>query len=443
MSAVPGGSTLYVVCDEVLIRTRLTWESFLSLLRASPLKILPFLLHLFRGRASAKAFAAAHGPVDPAQLPYDEPTLAQLRELHAQGHKLVLTTSAHEKLAAAVMEHTGIFSRCLTTRADFHLSRDEIAAAIARDAAERGGTHSVAAIATRSVAFGEWVKRWLRALRSHQWLKNLLLAVPLLTAHRWNDPQALTSLFLAMVAFSLVASGIYVANDLVDLPSDRRHPRKRLRPFAFGAIPLLHGMLCIPVLLVAGLVLAYFVRLEFFLLVLAYIGITLAYSFVLKTYVLIDVITLAGLYTLRVIAGAAAIDVIPSFWLMAFSMFLFVSLALIKRYAELLAVRERNAVPGRGYRVSDATVVQSLGMSTGIAAVVVFSLFLHTDEVAAAYSRPRILWLLCVGFLYWISRLWLKTLRGEMHDDPLVYAMRDRGSRYVLVASVMAVLAAE
>jgi 4-hydroxybenzoate polyprenyltransferase len=276
----------------------------------------------------------------------------------------------------------------------------------------------------------------------HQWLKNLLVFVPLLAAHRVLDSTLLA--VLAFAAFSLCASGVYLLNDLLDLKSDRRHHSKRNRPLAAGKLPLLGGLLAAPVLTLAAFAVALAVSPLFALVLGGYWLTTLAYSLQLKRKVMLDVLLLAALYTARIIGGAVAIMVEPSFWLLAFSMFMFLSLALLKRYTELAALLAdgRDKASGRGYRVDDLPLLQSFGAASGYGAVLVLALYINSPESLELYTRPYALWLLCPMLLYWISRAWFVAHRGEMHDDPVVYAATDRFSLGVATVGGLVLLAA-
>jgi len=275
----------------------------------------------------------------------------------------------------------------------------------------------------------------LRALRLHQWLKNLLVFVPLLTAHRFMDAESVMQSVIALVSFGLVASGVYVLNDLLDLTPDRQHPRKRRRPFAAGTLPLLHGLAAAPLLTVAGLALSLACNIQFTLVLLAYYVMTLASSLKLKRVVMVDVVLLAALYTVRIIGGTVAIDADLSFWLLAFSMFIFLSLALLKRYTELHSMLSsgKTKASGRGYSVEDLPLLQSLGSAAGYIAVMVMALYIDSPQSVALYSNPKLLWLICPVLLYWVSRVWVVAHRGEMHDDPIVFAATDRVSQVVVV----------
>jgi 4-hydroxybenzoate polyprenyltransferase len=282
----------------------------------------------------------------------------------------------------------------------------------------------------------------LRALRPHQWVKNLLVFVPLVAAHRVRDAGLIAAASLAFAAFSLCASSVYVTNDLLDLEHDRVHPTKRARPFASGALAPSTGWVIAPVLLVAALVVAAFVGRYFVLLLVTYWFATLAYSLHMKRVPVLDVIVLAGLYTVRLFSGSVAVDVPVSDWLATFSMFLFLSLALVKRTAELGRVRDEAGVGGRGYAAADRGQLASLGIAAGYISVLVLALYLSSEHVTTLYSHPRRLWLLCPLALYWIGRLWFLANRGAVNDDPVVFALRDKVSWLVLLGGAAVVVAA-
>ena len=288
------------------------------------------------------------------------------------------------------------------------------------------------------------LRSWYRAIRHHQWLKNLLLAVPMLTSHRITDPAAIRAVALAFVAFGLVASGVYVLNDCVDVEADRQHPRKRSRPFAARELSVSSGVIGSAVLLLAGFGLAVWLLSRDFTIVLAcYFAGTCAYSLWLKRYPVIDVALLAGLYVARIMAGAAAIPVALSFWLLAFSLHLFFSLALAKRYTELAELPDSAATaPGRGYRRSDLPVLQAIGVASGFVAVLVLALYIHSPDSLLLYAAPRTLWLLIPILIVWMSRLWLLAHRQELHDDPVVYAVTDPGSVALGLCGALVLLSA-
>ena len=281
---------------------------------------------------------------------------------------------------------------------------------------------------------------WLRAMRLHQWLKNLLVFVPLVTAFRIGDPAALMAALFAFVAFGLVASGGYLVNDLLDLSADRRHPAKYRRPFASGELSVPAGAAMAAALFACGLGLALAVSPELTAWLTGYGLLTLAYSLTIKRLAVFDLIALGALYTIRILAGGAAIRVEVSFWLLAFSGFLFFSLATIKRCAELVSLRSRDVLTarGRGNQSADLEVLKSLGTATSVGAVLVLALYVNAGEVVHRYASPRILWLMLVALLAWLALLCMQTWRGNMHDDPLVFALRDRVSRWLVGAMVLA-----
>ena len=285
---------------------------------------------------------------------------------------------------------------------------------------------------------------YLNALRPQHWLKNLLVFVAILAAHRFAEPALFLRTFVEFVAFCCFASSGYLLNDLCDLTADRRHPQKRLRPFASGRLPPAYALIAAPALAVLGGVLAGLLSALSVGVVLLYFALTLGYSFTFKKVVLLDVIVLASLYTLRIVAGAVAISSWPSVWLLTFSMFLFISLAFIKRYAELTLMRATagDQARARGYELSDAELLASKGTASGYVAVLVLALYIASSTLNAPYSRHQLIWLVCPLLLYWVGYLWLIAHRGKMHHDPLVFALRDGTSRVLIVLMLITVLLA-
>jgi 4-hydroxybenzoate polyprenyltransferase len=279
------------------------------------------------------------------------------------------------------------------------------------------------------------VRDLLRAMRPHQWVKNLLVLIPILLGHKFNEPARVLSTGQAFLAFCLAASGAYLLNDVLDLDADRNHPAKRMRPFASGSAPLWAGMLAAPILLLAAFAVALSVTPALAAVILAYCVATCAYSLKLKRVPLLDVVALASLYAVRVIGGSAATHVALSPWTIAFFMFLFLSLAMMKRYSELLALTSNglSRVEGRGYRASDLAIIGSMGSAAGYISILTLALYVHSNDVSLLYRHPSRLWALCVVGLYGISRMWLIAHRGEMNSDPILFVLRDRVS-YVLAA---------
>jgi len=279
-----------------------------------------------------------------------------------------------------------------------------------------------------------WFLKIPKILRLHQWVKNLLLFVPVITAHRFAEPSVWQKSLLAFFAFSFVASGTYIVNDLLDLNSDRAHPRKKHRPFASNAVPISVGFMMAPALIFLGLAVAWTLGQSFFLVLCGYLVLTLIYSSKLKRLLLWDVVILSSLYTLRIFAGSAASGIIVSSWLLAFSLFIFMSLAIAKRVSELKLnpPAPGTVVSGRGYQAVDIEALSNLGASSGFISVLVFALYVTSSEVNQFYRHPQTLWFVCPLILYWISRIWILSGRGELHDDPIVFAITDRMSYLVL-----------
>lgn len=270
----------------------------------------------------------------------------------------------------------------------------------------------------------------IKSLRIHQWVKNLLLFVPLIMAHEWHDPEVLRTTIVAFFAFSVCASAVYILNDIVDIESDRAHHTKKNRPFASGQLPVQFGYVMTPLLFAAGLLLAMQVSVDFLKVLLCYVVLTTLYSFKLKKIVLIDIITLATLYSVRIFAGSVAAHVTVSQWLLAFSMFLFFSLACMKRYSELWTLKKNEQVKahGRGYYSHDIEMIAQFGSSSGYLSILVLAFYVNSEEVLHLYHNAKLLWVICPAFFYWISRVWLLAGRGDMHEDPIVFALKDPAS---------------
>jgi 4-hydroxybenzoate polyprenyltransferase/phosphoserine phosphatase len=461
---------LVVDLDGTLVGTDLLLESLLLLVRQRPWRLLLVPLWLARGRACLKRRLAQE--VRPAvdTLPYRPALLAHLEAERRRGTRLVLATAADREVADEIARHLGLFDVVLASDGTVNLAgpakRDRLVAEFGRHGFDYAGSgrsdrpvweaarRAILVRPTRSLAAAvagvgdvdcvldagrPGPSVYLRALRPYQWLKNALVLVPLIAAQRLYEPELLLLALLAFVAFSLFASSAYLLNDLMDLPGDRHHPRKKNRPLASGQLPLQHALGLIPILLAGGIALALLLPAPFFAVLALYFGLTLAYSLRLKDVVILDVLLLAGLYTLRVMAGAAAVDVDPSPWLLAFCIFLFFSLAMVKRYAELMAMRalEGARAHARGYLLEDSELLAALGGASGYLAVLVLAIY-ATSDLAPAPSDQALVWVFSGLLLYWISYMWLMAHRARMHDDPLVFALRDRVSRILI--GLMAVI---
>lgn len=448
---------LCVDLDGTLVRTDMLHETLLLLAKGSPAALAALPGWLARGKAGFKHLIAERVTIDAAGLPYRADVLSLIEQARAEGRPVVLATASPTRVATAIAEHLGLFDLVLSSDEGTNLSAaakaDLLAARfgergfdyVGNDRADlpvfararraflvssRGGLRKAAARSHEAVSFlddpGGGLRVWAKALRVHQWLKNLLVFVPLVAAHQAGDPALLAAAIIAFLAFSLCASSVYLLNDLLDLPSDRLHPRKRKRPFASGTLPVKAGVVAAPLLLGLSLALTLTLPGRFLLALGFYYALTIAYSFWLKKQVIVDVMLLAGLYTLRIIAGAAATGIKPSFWLLALSMFVFLSLAMVKRYSELrIAATSPSPLAGRGYLPDDLPVVLALGSSSGMVSVLILALYTQAEIVPEMYPAPEWLWLLPPLMLYWTARLWMKARRGEVDDDPVVFAAKD------------------
>ncbi|WP_323004484.1 UbiA family prenyltransferase [Denitromonas sp.] len=473
-AAAEAEAPLVVDLDGTLTPTDTLLESLIKLLKQSPLNLIWIAWWLLKGRARFKASVAQKVQISAAHLPYRQALVEYLIQQKSAGRRIVLATAAHRSIAEAVAEHLGLFDTVLATEHDHNLKSasklDAIRARVGNDFVYAGDCAADLPIwnaATAAILVGVppgtasrlnasvpvecsfpaesgGIAVWLKALRVHQWSKNLLLFVPLLTAFSFFDTSKLFAVLVGFIAFSLAASATYIANDLLDLENDRAHPRKRSRPFASASLPIAHGLIAASVALTIAAGLAVMVSPGFAQLLLLYLVITSAYSWFLKEYVIIDVIVLSLLYTLRILAGSVASGIPISSWLLAFSVFIFLSLALVKRCAELMALGElgKDATQGRDYRVTDLSVIWPLGVGAALCSVVIFGLFISDGATRARYATPDLLWLVAVGLIYWLTRLLIKTSRGEMNDDPIVYAVKDFGSRVTVLGLITLMLTA-
>ena len=469
---------LVIDLDGTLINTDLLAETASSFLLAQPFRFYEIAMWLVQGKCVLKSRLALATRIDAAALPYNKDLLAWIEEEKAQGRRIVLATASHKLLADQVAAHLDLFDDVLTTDDITNLKGPAKCALLVGRYGERGfeyvgndwsdvpvwqsaaQAHVVSRSARligaaraqgnlgRTLADGRptFAAALLKAMRPHQWMKNLLVLIPLLAAHRYGDLTSVLQALLAFLAFSLTASSVYLLNDLVDLTDDRNHPRKRRRPLAAGHLSVAAGWVAWPALLALSFTLSLLALPWPFTASLAlYFVITMAYSLRLKRLPMLDVMTLALLYTMRIIAGAAAIAVPLSFWLLSFSMFIFLSLALVKRYSELKGAGSAEPgarLRGRGYDAKDLDLVAILGASAGYTAVLVLALYIQDSHTAALYASPEFIWLACPLLLFWVSRTWLITHRGEMHDDPIIFAIKDRVSwAVVFLVALVFVLA--
>lgn len=466
---------LAIDLDGTLIQTDSLIESLLVLFKQNPLPACAIPIWLARGKACLKREVARRVTLDVSSLPYHMELLNYLRDQHHANRPLVLATGADAHIARQIAGYLQIFDQVMASDGQTNLSgaakKDRLTAEFGNGGFDyvgnsrkdvsvwRAARHAMmvgsrphAADARRrltnldrvfKVEAADW-RQWLRPLRLYQWLKNVLIFVPLLAAHQFYDIGLLTSACLAFVSFGLCASSVYILNDLLDLADDRRHPRKRRRVFASGRLPLAAGLGMIPVLLALSIATALALPGAFLIVLGIYYALTLAYSLRLKRIVILDVIILAALFTVRMLAGSAAVAIWPTAWLLALSMFMFMSLALVKRYAELVTMRIEHGLSARArsYEASDAELLAAMGVASAFVAVLVLVLYITSGPAHLHYGRQQVIWLACPVLLFWLCYIWLTAHRGAMHDDPLVFALRDRGSRFALgLLAVIMILA--
>lgn len=451
---------LVVDLDGTLIGSDLLVKSAFAHLGHDVTRFGKLLAALVRGKAVLKAHIAVTTNIDAAYLPYNEQVVEVIRQVRASGRPVYLASASNERYVSAIAEHLGLFEGWFASTDAENLSSSVKAERLTKAFGERGFDYigndcadlAVWAVARRRIAVqpsaavrsrllaldpdatllsraGGRLRTWAEQLRVHQWAKNALVFVPLLTAHRF-DPLSFGEAVAAFFAFSLAASGIYLVNDLVDLDADRKHRTKKYRPLAAGKIQVVDAMFVAPILVVVAAIGAFSLAPLFGVVLLGYLALTTAYTFVLKRKMMMDVVTLAILYTLRVVGGAAAIAVFVSEWLLAFSMFMFVALALIKRYTELAGRLDANLPDptNRNYRKTDLGVITGLAAASGFNAVTVFTLYISSETVRSLYAHPQLLWLICPILMYWLGRVLMLAHRRLMDDDPILFATRDRVS---------------
>jgi 4-hydroxybenzoate polyprenyltransferase/phosphoserine phosphatase len=491
--ALTAAEPLCVDLDGTLVKSDTLLDTVVVLARQNPRALLQIPGWVAQGKAAFKRQVSLLASIDVVHLPYNQPLLEYLRQQHAEGREIYLATGADTLLAERVAAHLGIFSGVLASDGSINLTGHNKLAAFQQQfpggfcyignarpdvpllmhcvqpmvanphRSLRSGLSSAGVVPVRS--FDDSVsplKSWVRAIRLHQWAKNVLIFLPLLLAHvRALGPSI--AVLLAFVSFGLAASATYIVNDLLDLEADRHHPRKRRRPFAAGDLSPLVGVATIAIFTVTSAALALLVPRvlaalspgfalaspwKFLEWLVIYAITTTAYSLRLKRMVLVDVIVLSGLYTIRIIAGSAATGIPVSQWLAAFSIFFFLPLAFVKRFSELESMRTRSQdsgavmIKGRGYRVSDLEQLRSFGTAAGYASVIVFSLYIGNEVAKNLYPHYTRLWLLVPVLLLWISQLWLLASRGELHEDPVLYAITDRRSLLLGVVVLAVVISA-
>ena len=462
---------LVVDLDGTLLRSDMLYESFWAALGQDWRSPIRAGLALRQGKPALKRYLSEVAEVDIPTLPYNEDVIAYVRARRAEGIRTALVTATDQNMAQDIAAHLGLFDEVHGTKDGINLKGANKAAFLK----ETYGDKRLAYMGDTTADLPVWeavdlaitvdipdalraqvakletpvheisssapsAQPYLKALRPHQWLKNILVFLPMLAAHQITGATFLTSL-LAFISFSLVASSVYVLNDLLDLKVDRAHPRKCKRPFAAGTVPIAHGTGMATGLLGAGALLALLLGGAFFATMLVYYVVTLAYSLTLKRRAVVDICVLAGLYTMRIIAGGVATGIELSVWLLAFSIFFFFSMAAVKRQAELVDMAERGKLDasGRGYTVKDLDIISMMSIGAGYMSILVMALYVNSPVVADLYANPAALWGICFVLLYWISRIVIITHRGHMNDDPVLFAAKDRNSQ--ICAAVIFALA--
>jgi 4-hydroxybenzoate polyprenyltransferase len=418
-------SSIVIDLDRTLLATNLLHEAVIKAVRTDVRTLFRLPFWSRQGRSAFQAKIEERVEIDVSHLPYRRDVLDDIRKKKSEGCRIVLATSLPRSWASAVAAELDLF--------------DDVVASDSPKNAE--SPRKLAALGSQRGDFG---RALIEALRPHQWMKNTLVFIPLIAGRQLANPSKAMLSILAFVCYSACASSIYLANDLLDLDADRRHPKKSRRPFASGSLPVALGPPLSALLLLSAMALSLLAPDPLFpAILLLYVFLSTLYSSWLKTKPIVDVVLLAVLYTLRIFAGGAAAGIPISEWLTAFSMFMFLSIAFAKRHAELtrISIERHDSAAGRGYFASDLGLLESLGAASGYSAVLVLALYIHSPETRLIYRHPQTLWFVCPLLLYWIGRLWLFANRGKLDEDPLVFAMSDRVSLAVaaLTAAIVAI----
>ncbi len=463
---------LCVDLDGTLIATDILFESVLLLIRKNILFIFIIPFWVLKGRLYLKNKLFEYVCPNPEFLPYRKEVLNYIEQEKFKGRKIILVTASLQKIAERIAEYMFIFDEVIGSDDKINLvgeakrkklidlygeggfdyigdsHKDIFVWNSARYAIVINPDNEIKSKVTNISHTFEYrnhlLKLIVKEIRVYQWIKNLLIFIPLLLAHRILFAD-IYSLIYSFFSFSFIASSVYVLNDLIDLESDRAHPRKRNRPFASGNLPIIYSFILLPVLFLSSLLISLtLLPIGFTIVLVIYYLITTTYSFLLKKIYVLDIITLAVLYTLRLVAGAIAVDVEISQWFLSFSVFLFFSLAILKRYTELLTMKEQNktSTKGRGYFVEDLYLLLALGTSSGLLSVLIFALYLNSPEVNKLYNVPELLYMITPILMYWITRMWFKAHRGQMNDDPIVFAGKDPASYFIGIIIAIIVIGA-
>ena len=463
---------LCVDLDNTLVKTDTLFEGWVALLSKNLFALFSTMSWLILGRASLKEKIAKASPLDPQTLPYNEELISYLKQEKAQGRKIVLATAAHEVYAKPIAEHLGLFDQVICTKYGNNVKGNTKAKVLIEQFGEKSfdyigdakadipvwkaaassmyvginpAQHEAVLQTKFEKTFNQYkanfsIKTFIKLIRVHQWVKNLLIFVPLLLAHQINNFEKLSSLFIAFFSFSFGASSLYIINDLLDIASDRQHASKKFRPIPAGIISIPSALAVAALLFTLSICLSLLATPMFFPVVLVYCILSFTYSTKVKKIAIADILFLAGLYTVRIFAGGIAAQVEVSEWLLAFSMFFFLSLACVKRYAEISG-KGKGKIPGRGYTSSDEPLISQAGIASGYLSVLVLAFYINNPQVTTLYVAPAILWVLCPLLLYWITRIWLIAHRGLLHHDPIVFALKDKTSYAIgIIASALLII---
>jgi len=466
---------LCVDLDGTIISTDTLLESILLAGKQKPYIFILFPFWLMKGRAYLKKKISEHAIPDVSLLPYKENVLNFIKEEKSKGREIVLASATDKRIADSVANHLGIFDKVIATDNNFNLRSRNKGNTLTELFGEKGFDYigdssadlavwkkadcallvepsdkllnKVKSFSEQFIVFSSEkknLKLFIKEIRVYQWIKNILIFLPMLMAHR-PEFNIIQNSILAFIAFSFTASFVYILNDLLDLESDRQHPGKKKRPFASGRLPIHLGIISAPLFLIIGFGIGLLLLpVEFFWTLLIYLVLTTAYSFYLKKVIILDVIVLSCLYTIRLIAGANATGIEASPWLLGFSIFIFLSLAIMKRFTELGVMIEQNKskTHGRGYRVEDISFLRNIGPASGYMSVLILALYVNSDKVISLYHTPQLLWLTLLCLLFWVSRIWLIAQRGKMLDDPILFIAKDYISYIVgFVITILIVVA--
>lgn len=455
-----------LVCDldGTLIKTDFLFETLMSAISKNFFFLFGIIIHLFKGRANLKRYLAEIYEINPEIIPYNKEVVEYIIKRRDKGAYVVLATASDQLIATKIANYLNLFDEVYASDGHTNLKGKEKANLLENKFGNNKFTYigdsfddvQVWQVSKLSVVFNassrlksklenlglkcyylyskqSLIKNLIGALRPHQWLKNILVLLPLILSHQLELATILDGI-IAFFAFSVVASSVYILNDLIDLSPDRQHPRKKFRPFASGNLTIKLGLCLVPGFLVTGMLLSLLLNFYFSMILIFYFFITLTYSLVLKRLAIIDICTLAGLYTLRIIGGGICTNTNISLWLLGFSIFLFLALASVKRQAELvdLKKRDKKIIEGRAYEINDLAILQMFSISAGYISVLILALYISSPNFTLLYSNPKLFWLSCLIMLYWITRIMFLTHRGKMDDDPVMFAVKDRLSLVII-----------